>query len=81
MLENVGERRSRICWRKPTGSALPGGTLLDRDGENNAALFLVVTGILGVFVSDAQGQRRLVAHVPAGETVGEMSLIARDHQP
>ena len=40
------------------------------------ALFLVVTGSLGVFVDDEQGQRRLVAHIPAGETVGEMSLIA-----
>ncbi len=56
---------------------LPGGTLLDRDGENDSALFLVVTGSLGVFVPDAQGQRRMVAHVPAGETVGEMSLIAQ----
>ena len=34
-----------------------------------------MTGCLGVFVADAQGQRRMVAHVPAGETVGEMSLL------
>ena len=39
-------------------------------------LFLVVTGSLGVFVENEQGQRQMVAHVPAGETVGEMSLIA-----
>ncbi len=55
---------------------LPGGMLLDRDGENDSALFLVVTGCLGVFVEDERGERRLVAHVPAGETVGEMSLIS-----
>ena len=52
------------------------GTLLDREGENDAALFLVVTGSLGVFVDDGKGGRRQVTHVPAGETVGEMSLIA-----
>ncbi len=57
---------------------LPGGVLLDRDGENDQALFLVVTGSLGVFVDDEQGGRRLVAHIPAGETVGEMSLISGD---
>src|ERR1043166_9194019 len=55
---------------------LPGGTLLQRDGENSRALFLVVTGCLGVFVEDEHGGKRLVAHVPAGETVGEMSLIS-----
>jgi NTE family protein len=57
---------------------LPGGMLLRRDGENDQALFLVVTGSLGVFAEDEQGHRRLIAHVPAGETVGEMSLIAGD---
>ena len=55
---------------------LPGGTLLPRDGENDRALFLVVTGSLGAFVESAKGGRRLVAHVLAGETVGEMSLIS-----
>ena len=32
--------------------------------EQCAALFLVVTGSLGVFVSDEQGQRQMVAHIP-----------------
>ena len=40
-------------------------------------MFLVVTGCLGIFVPDARGQRRMVALAPAGETVGEMSLISR----
>ncbi len=76
LLENVGEGAFRALMAEANWFALPGGTLLDRDGENDAALFLVVTGSLGVFVQDAQGQRRLINHVPAGETVGEMSLIA-----
>ena len=76
LLENVGDAALRNLLAEANWFALPGGTLLDRDGENNAALFLVVTGSLGVFVLDPQGQRQMVAHIPAGETVGEMSLIA-----
>ena len=76
LLENVGEGAFRALLSEANWFALPGGTLLDREGDNDAALFLVVTGSLGVFAEDAQGIRRLVTHVPAGETVGEMSLIA-----
>ncbi len=76
LLENVGETGFKALLSEANWFALPGGTLLDREGENDSALFLVVTGSLGVFVEDGKGGRRLVTHVPAGETVGEMSLIA-----
>src|ERR1700679_1012404 len=76
LLENVGDGALKNLLAEANWFGLPGGTLLERNGENDAALFLVVTGCLGVFVSDAQGQRRMVALAPAGETVGEMSLIA-----
>jgi NTE family protein len=79
LLENVGDGALKNLLAEANWFGLPGGMLLDREGDNDAALFLVVTGSLGVFVADAQGQRRMVAHVPAGETVGEMSLIARNH--
>lgn len=61
-----------------TWFALPGGTDLDRDGENDEAIFLVVNGRLAVHVADDKGVERIVAQVPAGETAGEMSLIAGD---
>src|ERR1051326_8628851 len=61
LLENVGDAALRNLLAEANWFALPGGMLLDRDGENNAALFLVVTGSLGVFVSDEQGQRHMVA--------------------
>src|SRR5579862_3140598 len=80
LLENIGEAAFKNLLAEANWFGLPGGTLLDRDGENDAALFLVVTGCLGVFVSDAQNQRRLVSLAPAGETVGEMSLIMRSHE-
>ena len=61
-----------------TWFALPGGSDLDRDGENDEAVFLVVNGRLAVHVADDKGIERVVAQVPAGETAGEMSLIAGD---
>src|ERR1700749_1817183 len=84
LLENVGDAGLRNLLSEANWFGLPGGTLLERGGENDAALFLVVTGSLGVFVAAGGrgvfvaaeiAQRKLVAHIPAGETVGEMSLI------
>src|SRR6202012_2313983 len=79
LLQDVGDGALKNLLAEANWFGLPGGTLLDRDGDNDAALFLVVTGCLGVFVSDAQGQRKLMAHAFAGETVGEMSLISGGH--
>ncbi len=67
----------RIAY-EATWFGLPGGTDLDRQGENDQAIFLVVSGRLAVHVTDENGVDRIVAHVPAGETVGEMSMIAGD---
>jgi NTE family protein len=78
LLADVGDAALKRLLSEATWFGLPGGTLLPRDGENNHALFLVITGGLGVFVDDDKGVKRLVAHVPAGETVGEMSLISGD---
>ena len=76
LLDDVGDAALRNLLAEANWFALPGGTVLERDGENNAALFLVVTGSLGVFAANPVGERQFVAHIPAGETVGEMSLIA-----
>ncbi|MCC6919280.1 MAG: patatin-like phospholipase family protein [Alphaproteobacteria bacterium] len=70
------------CLQRLIGEAtwfgLPGGMQLDRDGENDQAVFLVLSGRLRVSVADDKGALHVVAHVPAGETVGEMSLLAGD---
>jgi len=76
LLQDLGDSALRRMLAEANWFGLPGGVELKRDGENAQALFLVVTGSLGVFVKDARGERRLVAHIPAGETVGEMSLIS-----
>ncbi len=76
LLADVGDAALARLLAEANWFGLPGGMLLKRDGENDRALFLVITGSLGVFVDDEKGGRRLVAHIPAGETVGEMSLIS-----
>src|SRR6185312_3682144 len=77
LLQDLGDQALRRVLGEANWFGLPGGMQLKRDGENAQALFLVVTGSLGVFVEDAEHKkRRLVAHVGAGETVGEMSLIS-----
>ena len=75
ILEEVGDQALRRMLGEADWFGLPGGTQLARDGDNDRAVFLVVTGSLGVFVEDENGPKRLVATIPAGETVGEMSLL------
>jgi NTE family protein len=75
LLEDIGETALRRLLTEADWFGLPGGVQLPREGDNDRAVFLVVTGSLGVFVSEDEGPRRLVATIPAGETVGEMSLL------
>jgi NTE family protein len=75
MLEDIGDQALRRILAESDWFGIPGGTQLARDGENDRAVFLVVTGSLGVFVHEEGASKRLVATIPAGETVGEMSLL------
>jgi NTE family protein len=75
LLEGVGDATLKRLLAQATWFGLPGGTTLRRDSENEGALYLVVTGCLGVFVEGDDGERRLTSHVPAGETVGVTALL------
>jgi NTE family protein len=75
ILDEVGDQALRRLLAEADWFGLPGGAQLLRDGENDRAVFLVVTGSLGVFVEEENASKRLVATIPAGETVGEMSLL------
>ena len=79
VLDDVSDAALKQLLSAADWFSLPGGTQLPREGDNDRALFLVVTGSLGVFVPDEHGPLRQVAHVPAGETVGEMSLLTGEH--
>jgi NTE family protein len=62
---------ARLHW-----FSLPGGTTLFEAGELPDALYFVASGSLGAFTVTANGHRRSVGRIAAGETVGEMALIS-----
>jgi len=74
----IGHRALNALLAHAQWFSLPGGTVLERDGENDQAVFIVVAGCLGIFATDENGDDHHVANAPAGETVGEMSAIAAD---
>ncbi|MCE9523463.1 MAG: patatin-like phospholipase family protein [Alphaproteobacteria bacterium] len=76
--QNIGERALAELLLHAQWFSLPGGAVLTREGDNDQAVFIVVGGSLGVFTNDDKGNDHFVANVPAGETVGEMSVIAGD---
>src|SRR3982075_163238 len=75
LLDDIGEVALRRLLAESDWFGLPGGTQLARDGEHDRAVFLVVTGSLGGVGSHENSPKRLVGTAPAGETVGEMSLL------
>src|SRR5262249_20994390 len=75
LLDDIGEAALRRLLAESDWFSLPGGKELVREGDNDRAVFLVITGALGVFGETETNSRKLIAHVPAGEIVGEMSLL------
>jgi NTE family protein len=76
VLEGVNDVALKRLLAEADWFSLPGGTQLFHSGETGErAVFLVVTGSLGVFVEEEKGPQRLVAHIGAGETAGEMSAL------
>ena len=55
--------------------SVPGGQTLFRENDAADALYVVMSGCLGVSVSDGHGGDTLVSRVIAGETVGEMGVL------
>jgi NTE family protein len=54
---------------------VPGGQILFRENDTADALYVVMSGCLGVSVSDGHGGDALVSRIVAGETVGEMGIL------
>lgn len=55
---------------------LPAGHTLFRQGMPPEAMYLVVAGTLGVYVTGPERERQLIALVQTGETIGEMAVVA-----
>lgn len=84
----VGRRLSSVpllsALDEPTLAALdaelkwvrvPGGQTLFHENDVADALYVVMSGCLGVSVSDGRGGDTLVSRIVAGETVGEMGIL------
>src|SRR6201991_2124160 len=56
--------------------SLPGGSTLFAAGETSDAMYVVLSGCLGVFSPDTRDRRRFMGRVLSGDTVGEMGLIS-----
>jgi NTE family protein len=56
--------------------SLPGGAVLFSEGDSADALYVVLSGSLAVLAADGRVQRRFLARLTAGDTVGEMGLIS-----
>ena len=56
--------------------SIPGGSTLFELGEQADAMYVVLSGCLGTFGPGRRGETRFIARIVAGESVGEMSLIA-----
>ena len=56
--------------------SLPGGATLFSAGDPADALYVVLSGCLGVFSPAERRNRGFVGRVTAGDTVGEMGLIS-----
>ena len=54
---------------------LPSGCQLFAQGDQADGLYVVLTGRLGVFRTEPDGQQRLVNEVVTGDAVGEMALL------
>jgi len=53
----------------------PAGAQLLQEGAEGDYLLLILTGAVEVFKADPNGERKVIATVGPGNTIGEMSLI------
>lgn len=67
--------RDSICAQLEWIS-LPGGWTLFEEGEPGDAMFIVLSGRLGVIANTAENGSHVIAQIGAGETVGEMAMLS-----
>lgn len=77
MLEGVGVTARRELLAAAEEKHLVPGDVLIRQGEPNAAMYLVLSGELGVHLEGTDSEP--VAVIGHGETVGELSLLDGSH--
>lgn len=69
-----------VIERETEPVMLRGGEALFHHGDPADALYLVLSGSLGVYVPAERGGFRLIAVIEPGETVGEMAVISGERR-
>jgi NTE family protein len=76
MFEGLDQPLLEVLLHEFDWVAIQGGTTLFEAGDAPDALYCVISGSLGAFKQTAEGHRRLVGRIAAGEIAGEMALIS-----
>ena len=76
LLDSLSPADREIVEQETVPVHLPAGHDLFREGDTGDALYLVMSGSLGVYVQSTTNEHRLISLVGPGETVGEMALIS-----
>ncbi len=80
LLAEISENTTRRLLPEAAWFCLPGGKRLKRASTGEGALFLVLTGSLGVFTADNEGGHRQIAQLSPGEVLGESALLTHGPQ-
>ncbi|NJO36782.1 MAG: cyclic nucleotide-binding domain-containing protein [Rhizobiales bacterium] len=69
--KTLNELTDELTW-----FSLPAGEPLFHQGARGDALFVLVSGMLALTVTDHRGETRRIGYIHAGETVGELALMS-----
>ena len=76
VLDDFDSRSLEALAGELTWLSLPGGRCLFRRGDRDDSLYIVISGRLGAFLPNDEGQEMLVRQMVCGETVGEMAMLS-----
>ncbi len=60
--------------------SVPGGWTIFSEDDQGDGMFVVLSGRLGVFKRNVEGNSELIAQIGPGETVGEMALLSDERR-
>jgi len=76
VLEGLDDRSLGALAEELGWLSLPGGRCLFRAGDRDDSLYIVISGRLGAFLPNEDGQEALVRQMVSGETVGELAMLS-----
>lgn len=61
--------------QRGTTRTLPANTVFIHEGEESSQLYLILSGVVKVYRSDAPGREEALSHLGPGEHLGELALL------